>query len=295
MRRLASDAVLAAAPPTRAIGTCEIPADGPLRVRSGAPRQITTDTAVRSAVAATPEAAAFAWPSRRDVHLWTLDLRVSARCAAGLLDGEEIQRARRFVYAQDARRYVAAHAGLRRLLGRYLDTAPERLRFATGAHGKPLLVQQPRADGRPPLRFNLSHSKDFALVAVAAGFEVGVDIEAVRGDLPGPDLAAGVLSAAEMDEFEQCPRHDHAATFVGCWTRKEACLKALGVGLGIEPRALSVGLHPDRQALRVDGADAPVDIAPLPAPPGYCAALAAVGGFDEVVSRDTMFPMEETT
>lgn len=232
------------------------------------------------------------WPQGREVHVWNLDLRDMGAGAASLLDSTETQRAQRFVYAHDWRRYVAAHAWLRRILGAYSNVPPQHLRFTTGAHGKPVLVQKLGGDGHLPLDFNLSHSKDFALVAVTAGLEVGVDIEAVRDDLPGPDLAAGVLSAAELDELAQCAAPDHPRAFVGCWTRKEACLKALGVGLGLEPRALYVGLQPRRQTLRLDGSEAPIDIAPLPAPAGYCAALAVVGGFAKVEQQDVAHGLE---
>lgn len=230
--------------------------------------------------------ATLAWPQGRHVHLWQLDLRDMGADATSLLDAAETERAQRFVYAHDWRRYVAAHAWLRRILGAYLGVPPQQLRFAAGAYGKPVLLQGPLAPGQAALCFNLSHSKDLALIAVTTGIEVGVDIEAVRDDLPGPDLAAGVLSAAELAELEQCAAPDHATSFVACWARKEACLKALGVGLGLEPRALNLGLRAERQAMRLDGAEALIDISPLPAPAGYCAALAAVGGFAQVELQD---------
>lgn len=239
--------------------------------------------------------ATLAWPQDRNVHVWRLDLRDMGADAAALLDAAETERAQRFVYAHDWRRYVAAHAWLRRILGAYLGVPPQQLRFATGAHGKPVLLQALRGAGQAPLCFNLSHSKDLALIAVTAGIEVGVDIEAVRGDLPGPDLAAGVLSATELDELAQCAAPDHADTFVGCWTRKEACLKALGIGLRLEPRALHVGLHTQCQTVQVDGAAAPIDITPLPAPSGYCAALAVVGGFAHIEPQDAAHQPEWRT
>ena len=122
------------------------------------------------------------------------------------------------------------------------------------------------------------------MVAVAAGVEVGVDIEAVRADLPGADLAAAVLTESEKAELEASPSADHAAAFVDCWARKEACLKALGVGLGLEPRKLYAGVHAQRCCIRPEpkGAADHLDVAPLPAPPGFAAALAAVDGFAEV-------------
>ena len=232
-----------------------------------------------------------ALPQGRDVHLWHIDLRDMGTDAVNLLDAAELARAQRFVYAHDWRRYVAAHAWLRRVLGAYLGIAPQHLRFDADAHGKPMLAHR-HANGDAALRFNMSHSKDIALIAVTSGPEVGVDIEALRDDLPGPDLAAGVLSAGELDELARCAPQDHPAVFVGCWTRKEACLKALGVGLGLEPRALDVGLQAQRMTLQLGSGEPAVDLAPLPCPPGYAAALAVVGGFAGVARQDAALVWE---
>lgn len=232
-----------------------------------------------------------ALPQGRDVHVWHIDLRDMGTDAVNLLDAAELARAQRFVYAHDWRRYVAAHAWLRRVLGAYLGIAPQHLRFDADAHGKPMLAHR-HANGDAALRFNMSHSKDIALIAVTSGPEVGVDIEALRDDLPGPDLAAGVLSAGELDELARCAPQDHPAVFVGCWTRKEACLKALGVGLGLEPRALDVGLQAQRMTLQLGSGEPAVDLAPLPCPPGYAAALAVVGGFAGVARQDAALVWE---
>lgn len=216
-----------------------------------------------------------------EVHVWRVELGEDA-ADPSLLDADERARAQRFAYADDRRRFIAAHAWVRRILGAYLDMPPRAIEFGVGPHGKPVLLSAPGAG----LRFNLSHSKDMALLGVAAGIEIGVDIEALRDDLPGPELAAGVLSAAELAELEDCAQADHARAFVGCWTRKEACLKALGVGLKLQPRTLDIGLQSRRAMLHVDGQPEPIDVAPLQAPRGFCAAVAAVGGFAELAQHD---------
>ena len=251
-------------------------------VKSHARRRAPTP-ALPTRVCASSKASRLAMPLGRDVHVWLLDLRDMGSDATSLLDATEIERAERFVYAHDWRRYVAAHAWLRRILASYTGVNARHLRFATGRHGKPLLAATGCTDTPLPT-FNLSHSKDWALVAVSAGVEVGVDIEAVRADLPGAELAAAVLTDGERAELEASPTVDHAAAFVGCWARKEACLKALGIGLGLEPRALYAGVHAQRCCVRPigEGAAGHVDVAPLPAPPGFAAALAAVDGFANV-------------
>ena len=170
-----------------------------------------------------------ALPQGRDVHVWLLDLHNKGRDGLSLLDTAETTRAQRFIHSHEARRYVAAHAWLRRILARYTGILAERLRFGHGPYGKPELLHATDELGRP-LNFNLSRSKDWGLLAVAGGVELGVDIEVVRADLPGADLAADVLTNAERGELDALPHAKHADAFVGCWTRKEACLKSLGVG-----------------------------------------------------------------
>ena len=219
-------------------------------------------------------------PQGREVHVWSIDLRAAEAGPSQWLDEAELGRARRFVYADDATRYLRAHLALRAILGAYLRREPAELRFAQSEHGKPSLVLD--GGGWP---FNLSHSKDIAVVAIASGGEVGVDVEAVGDDLPSADLAAAVLCAEESEDLARMPTAAQAACFVACWTRKEACLKAVGLGLSLEPRTLHVGLEPRRLELRIAGHELVVDA--LAVPRGYRAAVAAVGGLGPL--RDFVF------
>jgi len=90
----------------------------------------------------------------------------------------EAERAARFVPPQVGRRYLRSHAALRAILQRYIATP---LEFGVAEHGKPHLPTV------PGLRFNLSHSHEMALVAVAWDVEVGVDVEYLR---PMPECMA---------------------------------------------------------------------------------------------------------
>lgn len=214
-------------------------------------------------------------PGVHGVHVWRLDL---ARDGDGAwLDAGERARADRFVRADDRRRFIAAHAGMRRILGGYLGVEPGAVDIVANSQGKPELA------GMGSLCFNLSHSKDLALVAVSTVMQVGVDIESVRDDLGGEELARGVLSGAEFDAFTRVAPDEKAHAFVACWTRKEALLKALGCGLRLAPGLIDVGLlTPERTVVRVVPGSAPVEIAQLPAPRGYCAAVATVGRMADI-------------
>ncbi len=217
-------------------------------------------------------------PDARSVHVWRMDLAEENDGAC--LDAVERDRAARFVHTDDRRRFVAAHAGMRRILGAYLGVAPSAVDLVADANGKPALA----APGT--LQFNLSHSKDLALLAVSTHAPVGVDIECVRPDLGEHDLARGVLSGAEFDAFKRVAPEQKAQAFVGCWTRKEALLKALGCGLRVDPGQVDVGLLTSvRTVVRVVPGDPSVEIAQLPAPSGYCAAVATVGPMADIALR----------
>lgn len=176
-----------------------------------------------------------------------------------LLDADERARAARFVFTRDRLRHVAAHALLRRVLARHLghpadasaETLAARVRYVVAADGKPSLADA-AADG---LRFNLSHSGPWVLIAAAAGTDIGVDVEA---HAPLPDLAALArthFAEAENAALARLPGPERSAAFYRIWTRKEAWVKALGTGLAAPLHRFEVSAEPgDAQALRrVDG------------------------------------------
>ncbi|MDD4888079.1 MAG: 4'-phosphopantetheinyl transferase superfamily protein [Thiomonas sp.] len=233
---------------------------------------------------------ALARPQPRDVQVWELNLDQPPPDALQWLDMAERTRAQRFVHALHRNRYIAAHAWLRRILGDCLERAPQDLQFVLGPYGKPeLAASEQTCAGAAALRFNLSHSNNIALLAVSTGMDIGVDIEAIRPGLPDATLAAGVLTAAELAELERLPAGQRTPVFFACWTRKEACMKALGLGLALEPKRLHVGMATQRQQVHHQPGKTQLDLAPLHCRDGYAAALAAVDGFGRV----TMHTIDE--
>lgn len=166
------------------------------------------------------------------VRLWLHDLREAAPPAAlGWLSAEEHARAARFAFERDRRRYQASHAGLRQVLAEAAGVAPAVLHFSPGPHGKPRLVG-PGAS----LSFNLSHSADVALIGLASDpslGELGVDLEVDHAidDLWG--VARAQFTPAEVAELQALPASEVQRHFLIAWTRKEACLKAIGSGFSI--------------------------------------------------------------
>lgn len=178
-----------------------------------------------------------------------------------LLDAQERARAARFATPQLQRRFIAAHTGLRRVLGWAADVAPEALAFESDALGKPALA------GVDGLHFSLSHCGGQALVALAPA-PVGVDIEALiqrDADL----LASQILTPAELGRWRLLGLHHRPEALTEAWTWKEALLKACGLGLRVDPATLTAAPGevqlPGAARFRLD---------PVPAAPGHCAALA---------------------
>jgi 4'-phosphopantetheinyl transferase len=175
-------------------------------------------------------------------------------------------------------RSARTHAALRLVLGGLTGEAPDGLRFerhcghcGDAGHGKPRLA------GRTDLEFSISHSGELALIAVAHGRRVGADVERVRRRTDVLAIARGSLSARERHAIESLPAGEgRRAEFFRCWTRKEAYLKALGVGL-----AGGLDTDPDEAA--------GWQVSSLPPPPGYMAAVAGEGQF-ALRQRTTLWP-----
>ncbi|MBL0142938.1 MAG: 4'-phosphopantetheinyl transferase superfamily protein [Betaproteobacteria bacterium] len=213
-----------------------------------------------------------------EVHVWRLDLSGDCPEDSGRCRHEcDLQRAARFVLERDRKRFLRARYEMRRLLGGYLDIAPVQLVFAFNPHGKPML------DPRFGLGFNFSHSGDLGLLAIGRMLRIGIDIEktAARPDMRR--LAHKAFTPGEVASLAGVGDGELLLSFLTCWTRKEACLKALGMGLALAPESLHVGTDPDRR--RIAGSDATggefMEVASVIRDDRCVAALAVAGGYSE--------------
>lgn len=230
-------------------------------------------------------------PAPAEVHVWRRWLDVGAAGAMALkavLSPDEEARAARFRFERDANRFIVARATLRRVLGRCLGVEPEELAFYYGAHGKPALASPPTR-----LTFNLSHSGDLALLAVAWDRAIGIDVEQRRPVSDLGALAAQVFATAERAELATLPPGAREDAFLAGWTRKEAFIKAVGEGLTHPLDAFVVSLDPVAPArlLSVGGsADAAGawSLHALTPAPGYVAALVAQGAVERPTCRTWM-------
>ena len=143
-----------------------------------------------------------------------------------MMPASESDRMMRLVKSDHRRDFVASRGALRSCLAQYVDCDPKALVFAYGIHGKPMLLDYPE------LEFNLSHSQGRALIGIARGVAIGVDLEQVREMPTMLAIAKRFFMQSEYEAIERVSEGLRSQRFFEYWTCKEAYLKATGVGLG---------------------------------------------------------------
>ena len=151
------------------------------------------------------------WPRLSDdeIHVWCVELDAAGEEAAlaACLSEEERERASGLLSGTHQRRFVVARGMLRQLLGRYLDQDPGAVAFSRGAHGKPFLQEG-------GLHFNVSHTHELALYAIARDREVGVDVEWMRPQVAHEQIAARFFSLEEQEALAQVPDEERRDGFL---------------------------------------------------------------------------------
>lgn len=178
------------------------------------------------------------------------------------LSREESERAARLRENGQAQAYVCAHSALRRLLAQRTGRAACDLGFAAGPHGKPVLQDEPN------LHFSISYRAGCAALAIATR-PVGIDVERLRDRVDAAGIARRFFTSAEQAWLASSK--DPQAFYL-LWTRKEALVKAAGVGIAGMDRA---GAHGDTALLDDEyGRARTYRILQLDPVPGFALALA---------------------
>ena len=225
-------------------------------------------------------------PAADEVQVWQTSLAASPwPDLSSVLSPEELKRAERFGNPARRSSFLVARATLRGVLAHELGTDTAALRFATGPHGKPFLENPPTG-----LRFNLSHSGEIALCAVAWGREVGVDVERIKPGIGHAALARRFFSPLENEQLSSLPPALQPAAFFAAWTCKEALVKAWGVGLSLPLDSFDVSVHPHRPAKLLGvregpGRDGQWSVHELNPGPGYAGAVAVAGRIGPLIYR----------
>lgn len=187
-------------------------------------------------------------PPEKTIRCWRIVVAsitdATRRNLFELMSAPEQTRALRFVKEADQRSFTAAHGSLRLLLGAALATDPRSLLFEAGRYGKPALASR-------AVQFNMSHSGGVVLIALADGMPIGADVEMVR---PLPDRDEIVRRYFHPGEVADLAAVEEGAAatlaFFRCWSRKEAVVKALGLGMTLDLHRYRVSCRPgDKPAL----------------------------------------------
>jgi 4'-phosphopantetheinyl transferase len=216
------------------------------------------------------------------LHVWQARLAASEDERAEftrLLSPDERARADRFYFERDRRHFIAGRGILRSILSRYLACLPEEIAFLYGPKGKPSL---PGA----AIQFNLAHSDGLAVLAVARGGMVGIDLERIRPMQDWDRVMNSVFTVAEIEAIAALPPADQLRAFFTCWTRKEAYVKATGDGITVPLQHFSVPVVPGSPPCMVQVEGASQDITrwsfhELPLGPEYVGTVA----FEGVIQR----------
>ncbi|MBI2501990.1 MAG: 4'-phosphopantetheinyl transferase superfamily protein [Candidatus Latescibacteria bacterium] len=212
-----------------------------------------------------------------EVHLWCASLELSSarlQSLHELLCADERERADRLVLPRSRAAFVGARGLLRSILGLYLDRPPQELRFCYSPQGKPALADQ-------ALCFNLSHSQGLALCAFSRARPVGIDVERLRPQVAGEQIARRFFSPREVEALQQVDPTRRTEAFFACWTRKEAYLKARGQGLSLGLHRFAVSLGEPAALLHSDQGEGECRrwrLCALRPQPGYVGALCAPAG-----------------
>jgi len=188
-----------------------------------------------------------ALPGYDEIHVWQAKLdapRFELSSLHETLTADERDRAARFHFERHRRRFIVARGILRSIIARYFRIDAGGIRFDYGAKGKPLLAE-PKVE---KFGFNVSHSGDLALYAFAPGADIGVDVEIIRPVDEMDAIAKRFFSPLEYDILQRLPQADRLEAFFCCWTRKEAYIKAEGLGFWIPLDSFAVSVAPSEPA-----------------------------------------------
>jgi 4'-phosphopantetheinyl transferase len=210
-------------------------------------------------------------PLAGEVHVWHSLEGAGVDADWALLDATETERARRFRFDRDRSRYVSHHAFVRRVLARYLGVDPAAVVMRSMARGKPELEPDVH------LAFNASRSHGLSVVAVSGG-RVGIDVERARPIEDALRLARSQFSPRERTLLDSLPEAQRDDAFLAIWTRKEAVVKAFGLGLSVPLDSFDVcGAHAlDRPWQGMMGSE-PFAVTRVEVPSGWIAAVSASG------------------
>ncbi|WP_158591775.1 4'-phosphopantetheinyl transferase family protein [Oceanobacillus halophilus] len=163
----------------------------------------------------------------QEVHTWLASMDFELQIY-NMLSPDENVNAMKFRFIRDQHRYITSHAILRIIISKYVKEDSSSIKFGKNKYGKPFLNYQ---EGEDAVRFNMSYSEGVVCYVVSAKNEVGIDLEYVKSDFDWLGIAKRYFSQKEVNLLKRLPKGNQIKEFFNFWTRKEALLKAKGIGL----------------------------------------------------------------
>lgn len=214
-----------------------------------------------------------------DVHIWSiclLEYKNKIDYFSSILSKDECERARSFKFFKDQRQFIMARGILRCLLSNYLQQAPETIEIVYGLWGKPSLPEDKF------LNFNVSHSGDYALYAVARSYKVGIDLEYINERLELEGMAPHIFSVKELANWETLDQQAKIDVFFRQWVSREAFLKASGKGWIEDEKELTTDV---KNGSRYNGVNEEIkNLYYFECIPGYASALFVERGISSLCS-----------
>jgi len=176
-----------------------------------------------------------------EVHLWSLDIESVSTSVSFLnlffdihskLSSDELARANLFLRDVDRVRWMTVRSALRYILAEVTCQQPEDIIFVYNAFGAP------RHSTNKPY-FNVSHSENRALIAISDVAKIGIDTENPERKKILPQIMASFLSKEEKHFFHS-NQGELEYRLLQHWVRKEALVKAMGVGFSRDIRTLTI-------------------------------------------------------
>ena len=215
-------------------------------------------------------------PIQYAIDLWSIKLHGDVEKKRALLSPDELERADKLLKPLDTERFILGRGFMRTVLADYLDQDPATLQFDRNENGKPFL----KSSG---LEFNASHSRDHMLLAVTAGRAVGVDIEFHRENVKRDAIAKRWFSEEERAFLQ--PLENQEAVFFEIWSKKEAYVKAQGLGIYFDLPSFTVPLG-EEPGVPILGTNGDYFLQTLEISPDCSAAIVSAAPIVPIRQRD---------
>ena len=196
------------------------------------------------------------------------------------LSDDEINKINRFIFEKDRITHTISKGTLRYIMSGYLNLKPEEIIFNQNEYGKPFISEDQNPE---KIQFDLSHSGDMIIYAISKGRNIGIDIQEIKDSDSVIDIVEHYFSETEKSAFRSLPDEQKLKGFHSCWARKEAYIKALGLGLSYPLNSFSMPVTPEySSAVIYDDKGTAYSVTDIITSPGYAATVAVEGSDAEL-------------